>query len=711
MSIYHFKIKGMDCAEEISILKKALGPKIGGSDKLSFDLLNGKMRVDNTECNFTEEEIILIVNQTGMRAILWQEYQKQDQKKTIWSQHGQIILCTISGLFLATGLVCHTFTQQPSQDFPISSRILYSIAILSGGWYIFPKAWFAFKKLRPDMNLLMTVAVLGAVAIEEWFEGATVTFLFSFSLLLESWSVSKARRAIGSLVELSPQTARCVINDGDSEERPIEEVKIDEFVIVYPGEKIPLDGIIQKGRSHINQASITGESNPVQKKENEEVFAGTINEDSTIEIKVTKESSDTTLARIIQMVEEAQSRRAPSEQWVEKFAYYYTPIMMFLAIAIAVFPPLFVGGEWIAWLYEGLVILVIACPCALVISTPVSIVAGLTSAARNGVLIKGGVFLEQPAKLQAIAFDKTGTLTYGKPVVQKIVPMNGKSEKEILQAASSLESHSDHPLARAILQKTKDSNLVYSSASEFNILKGKGAEGMVSDQKLWIGSHRLLHEQKMENDEIHRCIEQIEDSGHSVVILGDRSIVWGLISIGDDVRKEAKTVLQELRKLGVKELLMLTGDNEGTAKAISGMIGITQYKSEMLPEDKVEAVEKLLEEHQATAMVGDGVNDAPAMARSSLGIAMGAAGTEAAIETADIALMSDDISKIPWLIKHSRRTVSIIQQNIIFALGVKVLFILLALTGSATLWMAIAADMGASLLVIFNALRLRRVVY
>lgn len=706
MPTYSFKIKGMDCAEEISILKKELSPKVGGDETLAFDLLNGKMSVDTFESGITEDELIHIVNQTGMKAIPWQEYQKQVQKQSFWSQHGRVILCTISGLFLVAGFTSHIILKQSSHDFLIYNRIFYCIAILSGGWYIFPKAWLALKKLRPDMNFLMTVAVLGAIAIGEWFEGATVTFLFAFSLLLESWSVSKARRAIGTLVELSPQTARCITDESETKEKPVEEVKTNERILVYPGEKIPLDGIIQKGTSHINQAPITGESNPVHKKEKDEVFAGTINEDSTIEIKVTKESSDTTLARIIQMVEDAQSRRAPSEQWVEKFARYYTPAMMLLAIAVSVFPPLLVGGEWIPWLYEGLVILVIACPCALVISTPVSIVAGLTAAARNGVLIKGGIFLEQSAKLQAIAFDKTGTLTYGKPVVQKIVPMNRKTEEEILQASSSLESHSDHPLARAILQKTKESNLDYSSASEFTVLKGRGAEGVVSDQRLWIGSHRLLHEQKLETQEIHRSIEQIEDSGHSVVVLGDSEIVWGLISIGDEVRESAKAVIQDLQKLDIKELLMLTGDNEGTAKAISDSIDINNYKAELLPEDKVEAVELLVEQYKSIAMVGDGVNDAPAMARSSLGIAMGAAGSEAAIETADIALMSDDISKIPWLIKHSRRTLAIIQQNIIFALGVKVLFLLLAFTGMATLWMAIAADMGASLLVIFNALRL-----
>lgn len=712
-----YKIKGMDCAEEISILKKEMGPKVGGEDRLSFDLLNGKMRVDTSASEITDEEVIRSVKQTGMEAIPCRDYQNQSQQKqSFWSQHGRFVLCTASGIFLVSGFLSHTLhhgiwdaltlTQSARHEFPFHSLILYCIAMVCGGWYVFPKALYSLKQLQPDMNLLMTVAVFGAIAIGEWFEGATVTFLFAFSLLLESWSVSRARRAIGSLVELSPLTARCKTEANEIEEKPVEEVKIDTIIMVYPGEKIPLDGIIQKGTSQINQAPITGESVPVHKIEGDEVFAGTINEDSTIEFQVTKESSDTTLARIIQLVEEAQSRRAPSEQWVEKFARYYTPAMMFLAIAVALFPPIFVGGDWIAWLYEGLVILVIACPCALVISTPVSIVAGLTAAARQGVLVKGGIFLEQPAKLEAIAFDKTGTLTYGKPIVQEIMPMNGKTEEEVLVTASALESHSDHPLARAIMQKVKEKNLSYESAKEFTLLKGKGAEGLVDGNTVWIGSHRLLHEKNLENSELHNKIEEIEDTGHSVVVLGDDHTIWGLVSIGDEVRDTAKSVIQDLQNLGIKELLMLTGDNQGTAKAISDSIGMTEYKAEMLPEDKVEAVEQLVKQYKTTAMIGDGVNDAPAMARSSMGIAMGAAGTEAAIETADIALMSDDISNIPWLIKHSRRTLAIIKQNIIFALGVKSLFLILAFMGLATLWMAIAADMGASILVIFNALRL-----
>ena len=714
-----YKIKGMDCAEEISILKNELGPKVGGEDRLSFDLLNGKMKIETSASEITDEEVIRSVKQTGMEAIPWSDYQNQyQQKQSFWSHHGRSVLCAASGIFLVSGFLslalqhgiwnALTLTQSAQHAFPLHSLILYCVAIVSGGWYVFPKALHSLKQLRPDMNLLMTVAVIGAILIGEWFEGATVAFLFAFSLLLESWSVSRARRAIGSLVELSPLTARRKTGANEIEEIPVEEVKIDTIIMVYPGEKIPLDGIIHKGTSQINQAPITGESIPARKLEGDQVFAGTINEDSTIEVKITKESSDTTLAHIIQLVEEAQSRRAPSEQWVEKFARYYTPAMMLLAIVLAIFPPILFGGGWITWLYEALVILVIACPCALVISTPVSIVAGLTSAAREGVLVKGGIFLEQPAKIQSIAFDKTGTLTYGKPVVKKILAMNGKTDEEILQAAASLESHSDHPLARAILQKVEEKNLPFHPANEFTVLKGRGAEETVDGQSLWIGSHRLLHDKNLESADTHETIEAWEDSGHSVVVLGDRDNVWGLFSLGDEVRDSAKQVVQDLHNLGIKALLMLTGDNDGTAKAIADLIGITQYKAEMLPEDKVEAIEEMVNQYQITAMVGDGVNDAPAMARSSIGIAMGAAGTEAAIETADIALMSDDISKIPWLIKHSRRTVAIIKQNIVFALGVKVVFLVLAFMGLATLWMAIAADMGASMLVIFNALRLLR---
>jgi Cd2+/Zn2+-exporting ATPase len=406
------------------------------------------------------------------------------------------------------------------------------------------------------------------------------------------------------------------------------------------------------------------------------------------------------------MVEEAQSRRAPSEQWVEKFARYYTPAMILLAGAIAVVPPLLFGGGWARWFYDALVILVIACPCALVISTPVSVVAALAAAARSGVLIKGGAFLEEAGRIKAVALDKTGTVTHGLPEVQKIIPLNGHTEEELLDRAAALEAHSGHPLARAIVKRAGQLGRTVVPAEDYREFRGRGAQGRISGRTFWLGSHRLLHDKQGENDDIHRQIDALEDAGHSVVIVGNDDHVCGLISVADGVRDNALSIVADLKRAGVEKVIILTGDNRGTARAVSEKIGADEFHAGLLPEDKLKAIEEAKGRYGSVAMVGDGINDAPALAAASLGIAMGAAGTDVAMETADIALMSDDLSRLPWLIRHGRRTLGVIRQNIGFALGVKLLFMGLALANVATLWMAIAADMGASLLVIMNALRL-----
>jgi len=713
-----YRIRGMDCAEEIAVLKRELRPLLGSDDRMSFDVLNGKMTVDLSEQPVDDDALIAAVSRTGMQAIPWTDRRSDGVRdKTFWQQHGRAVMTALSGAACALGFLVHALMHDlhdafaggeiDGHHFPIASIVLYVCAVVLGGWYVFPKAVLSARRVRPDMNLLMTMAVIGAIVLGEWFEAATVSFLFSLALLLESWSVERARRAIGALMDLSPPRARYVCpSDGDIEDKPVEQVPLGATVLVRPGERIPLDGTVTKGSTSINQAPITGESMPVRKVPGDEVFAGTINGDGAIEFRATKPASDTTLARIIHMVEEAQSRRAPSEQWVERFAHYYTPTMMILAVFIACVPPLLLGGGWTRWIYEALVVLVIACPCALVISTPVSIVAGLSAAARNGVLIKGGIHLEAPARIRVVALDKTGTLTRGQPEIQQIVPLNNHSENELLQRAASLEAKTDHPLARAILQTAKDRGIELLPVDNFQIFKGKGAEGVIDGRAFWLGSHRMLHDKEAESPEIHEQAMALEDAGHSVVVVGNDHHVCGLISIGDTVREESPAAMAELKKAGVRKIVMLTGDNEGTAQAVATLCGVDEFKAELLPEDKVRAIESLTREYKDVAMVGDGVNDAPAMAMATLGIAMGAAGTDAAIETADIALMSDELAKLPWLVRHSRRTLWIIKENIAFALGLKFVFILLALGGIATLWMAIAADMGASLLVIFNGLRL-----
>ena len=715
-----FKIKGMDCAEEVAILKKELGPLVGGEERLSFDLLNGKLLVNHGDSPPNTQAIRQSVRRTGMEAIPWEEHTASAEREGggFWARRGRAILCSVSGCLLAGATALHAWlhgladafgAQGDPHSYPIAAIAMYSAAIVAGGLPIVPKALYAAKHFRPDMNLLMTIAVVGAVLLGEWMEGAAVAFLFSLALLLESWSVSRARRAIASLMDLSPAVARSRCpHDGNIEEKPVEDVPVGVTVLVRPGEKIPLDGVVTLGNTTVNEAPITGESKPSPKGPDSKVFAGTLNNDGAFEFEATRSAGDTTLARIIHMIEEAQTRRAPSEQWVERFARVYTPLMMGLAFLVAVAPPLAFGAAWGYWFYQALVLLVIACPCALVISTPVSIVAGIASAAREGVLIKGGAYLEAPASLRAIAFDKTGTLTYGRPAVQAIVPLNGHTERDLLERAAALESHSDHPLARAILNKAEEEGIEFETVDDFTVIQGKGAEGTYRGKQFWIGSHRFLHEKGGETEECHETANRLEDAGHSVIALGNREHVCGLLSVSDGVRDSAASVVSALKGLGIDQVVMLTGDNEGTASAVAEEIGVDAFEAELLPEEKVARVTEMVKEFGKVAMVGDGVNDAPAMAASSLGIAMGAAGSDVAIETADIALMSDDLAKLPWLIRHSRRTLRVIKQNIAFALGLKLVFIVMALFGVATLWMAIAADMGASLLVIGNGLRLLR---
>jgi Cd2+/Zn2+-exporting ATPase len=547
---------------------------------------------------------------------------------------------------------------------------------------------------------------VGAVLIGEWLEAAAVTFLFSLALLLESWSVEKARRAIGELLDLSPPVARVIDDNQGVVELPVEEVSVGTRILVPPGEKIPLDGVVAAGLTTIDQAPITGESVPVSKTAGDQVYAGTINGDGAIEITSTKAATDTTVAHIIRLVEEARSRRAPTEQWVEHFARYYTPIMMALALLIALVPPLAFGGPWLTWFYQALVLLVIACPCALVISTPVSVVAGLASAAKNGVLIKGGRFLEIPAHLKALATDKTGTLTAGKPEVIEVVPLNGHSERELLEIASAIESRSEHPLAGAIVRYATARDIHSSPAEEYRAIQGKGASASLDGRPVWIGSHRYLEERGQEDAELHVQLESLSSSCSSVVVVGNDDHVCGFIALGDTVRPKAASAIAALKKAGIEHIVMLTGDNRATAEAVGLETGVDEVRAELLPEDKVHAVQELVAQNGSTAMLGDGINDAPAMASASIGLAMGAAGSDAAIETADIALMSDDLSRVPWLIQHSRRTLAVIKQNIAASIGVKAVFILLTFSGHASLWAAIGADMGVSLLVVMNALRL-----
>lgn len=711
-----YRVQGLDCSEEVTILRREVGGKPGIID-LEFDVVNGRMSVEFEPDAISAPEIVAAVNGTGMKASPW-ELRHAPVEIPFWERHGRLVMTGASGGLLLAAFITHWVLHGSLLDafagihpgehvLPRPVVLLYLGAVACGAWYVFPKALQAARRLRPDMNFLMIVAVIGAILIGELFEAATVSFLFALSLLLEHWSVERARNAIGALLDLTPPTARYFCGGhGGYHEKPVAEVPLGAIVQVRPGEKIPLDGEIVKGTSSINQAPITGESMPVFKQPGDEVYAGTINQEGVLEFRTTRAAGDTTLARIIHMVESAQSRRARSQQWVDRFSIYYTPSMIGLAVATTLLLPLLTAASWSEGIYRGLVILVIACPCALVISTPVSIVSALTAAARNGVLIKGGLYLEAAGRLRVLAMDKTGTLTRGQPEVRNMVPLNGHTEAELLARAAALEATSEHPLARAILRKAREAGIEVIPAEHFQALPGKGGEGGIDGRTFWIGSHRLMHEKGQETPEIHARAEQMEDAGHTVIALGNDRHVCGLLSIADRLRENVPEILAELRKAGVGRVVMLTGDNEGTARAIAAEAGVDEYRCELLPEDKVEAIGRLVREYQHVAMVGDGVNDAPAMAAATFGIAMGAMGTDAALETADVALMADDLGKLPWLVRHSRRTLRNIQQNIGFALGLKLLFIILTMFGLATLWMAIAADTGVTLLVVFNSLRL-----
>ncbi len=717
MATRTYHIEGLDCGEEVLALQQELGSRVGGVDKLSFDVLNARITLADDALPISDEDLFRAVARTGMRA----EPYTPDAccapvpvSESRWNS--RTVLFALSGLFMVLGYGAHIatngFIEALKPDFaePVYSlpaKILFLASIVCGIWRVLPRAWLAARRFRPDMYLLMTISISGALGIGDWAEASMVTFLFALSLLLESWSVGRARQAVRKLMDLSPEMASTVCpHDGCIESRPAESVRVGSTVLVRPGERVPLDGIVTKGSSSVNQAPITGESIPAAKGLDDEVYAGTVNLDGVFEFRTTKPAGDTALARIIRLVEQAQSRRAPTEQWVERFARVYTPFMLIAAIAVAVTPPLLFGGAWVEWFYQALVLLLIACPCAFVLSTPISVVAGLTSAARAGVLIKGGAYLEEPARLRALALDKTGTVTHGRPEVQRVLPLNGHTPAELLSLAAAMEAHGTHPLARAVLAKAHEEGVAFRAADDYQVIQGKGARGIVEGRPHWIGSRRFLLENCTECAEFDSHAAELEDAGHSVIALGNDEHVCGFIGVADRVRPDARAAIAELKRLGISPIVLLTGDHAGTAAAVAEEVGCDTYHAELLPEDKVRLVEELVRRHGRVGMVGDGINDTPAMAASTLGIAMGAAGSDAALETADVALMSDDLSKLPWLIRHARRTLNTIKVNITIALGLKAIFFSLALAGYATLGMAIAADMGGSLLVIFNSLRL-----
>lgn len=590
------------------------------------------------------------------------------------------------------------------------TKALYILAIIIGGFDLFKEGFSDLIKLDFSMESLMTIAIIGAAFIGEWAEGSIVVILFAISEALERFSMDKARQSIRSLMDIAPKEA--LIRRNNVEQLvSVDKIDIDDIMIIKPGQKIAMDGLVINGHSSVNQAAITGESVPVEKQLDDEVFAGTLNEEGVLEVKVTKKVTDTTIAKIIHLVEEAQGERAPAQAFVDKFAKYYTPFIIIMALLIVVVPPLFFGGDWNKWLYQGLSILVVGCPCSLVISTPVSIVSAIGNAAKNGVLVKGGVYLEEIGHLRAIAFDKTGTLTKGKPVVTDFIATSSETDINYLSIISSLESLSQHPLASAILNEADKTNVDYKSIQieDFQSITGKGLTGIHQNIRYYIGSPKLFSASVIEETAVKVQYRQFQEQGKTAMYFGTDEQILGVIAVADEVRDSSAAVISELHKLSIEHTIMLTGDNTKTAESIGKQLGVTEIKGDLMPQEKLDSIKALRTTYNKVAMVGDGINDAPALAASTVGIAMGGAGTDTALETADVALMGDDLQKLPFIVRLSRQTLKVIKQNITFSLGIKLLALLLVIPGWLTLWIAIVADMGATLLITLNGLRLMKV--
>lgn len=693
---YKLIIEGMDCQDEVVIIEKKLKSLTGIKDFETY-LATQSVKVAYDHSLISIQQIIKSIAETGMKASVVKEI----GPKITWWKEKRIMALSICGLFTLTAFVLEKLGWKGMMP-----ATFYSLAIVIGGYYPAKMALGALKTLTLNIRTLMVTGAIGAVTLGLWEEAATLVFIYLLGDILEIYTVSKSRSALRILMELAPKEA-LVRKNGKEMILPAEEVTISDIIIIRPGEKIPLDGKVIKGYSSVDQSPITGESIPVEKKEGDEVFAGTFNQRGVLEVVVMKLSKDTTLAKIIHSVEEAQTKKSSYQRFGEKFGKYYTPAMFTLAFVVAAAPTLFLGN-FSYWFYRGLVVLVVSCSCGIALSVPVAVVAAIGNAARRGVLVKGGIYLEIAAKLKAIAFDKTGTVTIGKPSVTDIVPLNNQREETILKLAASIESYSEHPLGETIVSHAKEKGLHLQTVNSFESLTGMGAKAKIDNYEYLIGSKRLFLEHSIPLDKVRVLISELEKQGKTVVLLGSREEFLGVIAVADKVRADAKNVIQTLKYMGIERVVMLTGDNEGTAEAVARETNIGEYYARLLPEDKVETVKKLKEKYYHIAMVGDGVNDAPAMAEADIGIAMGAAGTDIAIETSDFVLMSDDLTKIPYIIKLSRRTIRNIQQNIIISLLIIAFLVPIALLGWIGLVPGLLINEIGGLIVIANGLRLLR---
>ncbi|MGY4531113.1 Cd2+/Zn2+-exporting ATPase [Pseudomonas sp. TE3786] len=686
------RIEAMDCPTEERLLRDALG-KVKEVEALEFNLIQRVLRVQH---RFAElQPLQQLIATLGMHA--------EPVDKTApapVAQHKPWWPLALAGL---AALVAEIL--EWTEIGPTWLIALFALAAIAGaGLPTYRKGLIALKNRNLNINALMSIAVTGAVLIGQWPEAAMVSVLFAIAELIEAKSLERARRAIRGLLDLTPAHATVQV-DGQWREVNVAEVALGSRVRVRPGERIALDGQVLNGRSSVNQAPITGESLPVEKVPDDVLFAGSINGEGELEYTTTRAADDSTLARIIHAVEEAQSSKAPTQRFVDRFSRIYTPTVFAIAVLTAVLPPLLLGGQWLDWIYKALVLLVIACPCALVISTPVTLVSGLAAAARLGILVKGGVFLEMGRQLAWVALDKTGTLTHGRPQQTDVLLLGEQPQARAL--AASLAARSDHPVSQALARAAAEEQIELLEVQDLIALPGRGVKGVIDGTPYHLGNHRLVEELGLCSAELEAKLDSLERQGKTAIVLLDNTGPLALFAVADAVRETSREAIAELHELGVKTL-MLTGDNPHTAAAIASQVGIDEALGNLLPEDKLAEIQRRQAGGQRVGMVGDGINDAPALARADIGFAMGAAGTDTAIETAGVALMDDDLRKLPVFIRLSRRTHAVLMQNIVLALGIKVVFLGLTLAGMGSLWMAVFADMGASLLVVFNGLRLLR---
>lgn len=694
-----YRVEGLSCTNCAAKFEKNVKSIEGVTDaKVNFGA--GKIKVEGTSSiqeikSAGAFENLIIQDEDN------QEYeggQKDSFLKRNWTLVISVILIAIAFYFRAT-----------VGENDIITKSLFISAIVIGGFSLFTEGIKDLLKLNFSMEVLMTVAIIGAAIIGEWAEGSIVVILFAVSEALERFSMDRARQSIRSLMDIAPKEA-LIRRNNEEKMINVSDIQIGDIMIIKPGQKIAMDGVVIKGHSAVNQAAITGESVPIEKQIKDEIFAGTLNEEGILEVEVTKHVNDTTIAKIIHLVEEAQGERAPAQAFVDNFAKYYTPSIMAISALIIIIPPLFFGGDWNKWLYQGLSLLVVGCPCSLVISTPVSIVSAIGNSAKNGVLVKGGIYLEEIGGLKAIAFDKTGTLTKGTPSVTDFVVSDTNQENQYLSIISALEILSQHPLASAILKEAdrRESNYQMIDIMNFKSVTGKGIKGDYQGTTYFVGSPKLFDSELIRQASVMKNYEKLQEQGKTVMIFGTAQNILAIIAVADELRKSSSEVIAKLHQLGIEHTIMLTGDNIRTAKSIGEQVGVTDIKGDLMPQDKLDYIKELKEKYGKVAMVGDGVNDAPALASATVGIAMGGAGTDTALETADVALMGDDLQKLPFIVNLSRKTLKIIKQNITFSLSIKFLALLLIIPGWLSLWIAIVADMGATLLVTLNGLRLMK---